>query len=328
MRTILGMPNFVASELAAPSGGRFPDGRPPRLAVVVPATDAPASLPRCLAALERSSEPPERLIVVAEPAGQGPAAARNRGLEECEEELVCFVDSDVEVHPDALARIRERFRTDPDLAAVFGSYDDRPADPGLVSRFRNLLHHSVHQRGAGPSGSFWAGLGAVRAGELRAVGGFDAARFPVASIEDVELGARLRAAGLRIELDPRILGTHRKRWTLGSLARTDALRRSAPWTRMLLEGRGPRSELNLAAGGRLALACTLLAATALLAGRPRSAAVALAGLAAAEAPLLALLRQRGGARLALAGLPLLLLHHLSALAGAGVGLAGHLRSRS
>ena len=35
----------------------------------------------------------------------------------------------------------------PASTALFGSYDDAPAAPGLVSQFRNLLHHYVHQQG-------------------------------------------------------------------------------------------------------------------------------------------------------------------------------------
>ena len=56
----------------------------------------------------------------------------------------------------------ERFAADPTLSALFGAYDDLPAAPGIVSNFRNLLHHHVHHRNAGPAETFWTGLGAVR----------------------------------------------------------------------------------------------------------------------------------------------------------------------
>ncbi len=57
-----------------------------------------------------------------------------------------------------------RFEADPGLAALFGSYDDSPAAPGLVSQYRNLLHHFVHQQGAflddtRPAHTFWTGCG-------------------------------------------------------------------------------------------------------------------------------------------------------------------------
>ena len=72
-----------------------------------------------------------------------------------------------------------------------------------MSAFRNLLHHHVHQQAAGPATTFWAGLGAVRREAFLASAGFDAERYPVPSIEDIELGMRLAPTAARIGLDPR-----------------------------------------------------------------------------------------------------------------------------
>src|SRR5215213_776466 len=95
----------------------------PTLAVVIPATDDPPTLERCLAALEAGDRPPDQLAVQREPPGRGPSAARNAGSEETTAEVLVFVDSDVEVEAEALARIERHFREDPGLAAVFGAYD-------------------------------------------------------------------------------------------------------------------------------------------------------------------------------------------------------------
>src|SRR5205807_8681242 len=62
--------------------------------------------------------------------------------------------------------------------------------------------------------TFWAGLGAVRRDAFEAVGGFDAERYLVPSVEDIDLGARLATTGHRIELDPAVQGTHLKAWSL------------------------------------------------------------------------------------------------------------------
>ncbi|HEV2060815.1 MAG TPA: glycosyltransferase, partial [Solirubrobacteraceae bacterium] len=207
------------------------------LSVVIPATDTPATLGRCLAALERSSEPFEVAVVTAASAS-GPAAARNAGVARTSGEIVVFVDADVEVHPDALRRVREAFERDATLAAVFGAYDDRPAAPAVASRFRNLLHHYVHTSAGGAATTFWAGLGAIRREAFDAVGGFDAQRYARPCIEDIELGMRLHAAGRRIELDPAVRGTHLKRWTLASMVRTDLASRGAPWVALRLERGG------------------------------------------------------------------------------------------
>ena len=119
------------------------------------------------------------------------------------------------------ARIRRAFTADPGLAALFGSYDDSPEAEGVVSVFRNLLHHHVHQSAAGPATTFWGGIGAVRRDAFERVGGFDQERFAEPSVEDIELGMRLTAAGAHILLDPDVQGKHLKRWTLPQMIHTD-----------------------------------------------------------------------------------------------------------
>lgn len=290
------------------------------LSVVVPATDRPPTLHRCVAALRRSDA--EHVVeVVSEPPGAGPAAARNAGAARTTGAIVVFVDADVEVHPDALGRLRDALGRDPGLDAVFGAYDERPAARATVSRFRNLLHHHVHASSPGPATTFWAGLGAVRREAFDAVGGFDAQRYPRPSIEDVELGVRLCAAGRRIALEPAARGTHLKRWTLRSMLRTDLAARGAPWVALALERRSAGGALNLGRRHRAAAAAALLATAAAADRRPRTAAAALAGMVACNARFYVLLGRCGGVRLALAGVPLHLLHHLAAVAAVPLGVA-------
>jgi GT2 family glycosyltransferase len=290
------------------------------LSVVIPATDAPPTLGRCLAALARSTEPHE-VVVVADPPAAGPAAARNAGVARTRGDIVVFVDSDVEVHPDALRRLRETFERDAAADAVFGAYDDRPAATAVVSRFRNLLHHHVHASAGGPATTFWAGLGAIRREAFDAVGGFDAERYPRPCIEDIELGMRLHAAGRRIVLDPAVRGTHLKRWTLASMLRTDLAARGAPWVALRLErGGAGGGALNLAWGQRLAAAAAVLATAAALGGRGRLALAALAAMLVPNAGFYVLLARLGGPRLALGGVPLHLVHHLTAAASVPAGV--------
>ncbi|MFP4513821.1 MAG: glycosyltransferase, partial [Acidimicrobiales bacterium] len=186
------------------------------LSVVVPATNTPPTLLRCSAAIRGAQDPPEEVIVV-EDAHLSASEARNVGARRAQSDVVVFIDADVEVHPDAFSRIRSAFADDPDISALFGSYDDAPADASVVSAFRNLLHHHVHQAGAGDAETFWTGLGAIRRQTFLRLGGFDAERYPHPSIEDIELGDRLRAQGSRSALDPAIQGKHLKTWTLRSM---------------------------------------------------------------------------------------------------------------
>lgn len=201
---------------------------------------------------------------------RGPAHARNWGAQEARAELLLFVDADIVVQPDLLAKVVARFAGDDRLTAVFGCYDADPAAAGVVSQYRNLLHRFVHLEGAGEAATFWAGIGAVRRAAFAAIGGFDAARYPRPQIEDVDLGYRLRDAGGTIRLDPSLSGTHLKRWTLATMLRTDLRDRAIPWMRLLVDRRAvlANGPLNIARLEQLlvgAMAMTLLlAATAIV----------------------------------------------------------------
>lgn len=282
-----------------------------KLSCVIPATDQPPALTRCLAAIRDAERPPEELIVVTEPAAAGPAAARNRGSQQASGDVLVFVDSDVLVHADAFARVRAAFEHEPALAAVFGSYDDAPEAPGAVSGFRNLLHHHVHQQGAGVAGTFWAGLGAVRREAFLAAGGFDSDRYPAASIEDIELGMRLAERGGLVRLDPMLRGTHLKRWGLTQMVRTDYESRGLPWARLLLRSRQVPSTLNLGWRHRLSMIASAAAAGALAIRRPRLAGLALLSLVALNAGFYRLVWRNRGPSEGIAAVGLHALHHLT-----------------
>ncbi len=257
----------------------------PFLSVIVPAHNAQQVLPACLEALAASDVPREcwELIVVDDASTDetaivaarhadavvrllgkphGPAFGRNRGFEASRGEVIVFVDADVVAHSDALRRIIGHFIRDPHLAAVFGSYDAHPPAPGLISQYRNLLHHYVHQRNRGPAETFWAGLGAIRREAFAGVGRFDEWHYARPQIEDIELGRRLRRFGRRILLDPSIQGAHLKRWTFRTMVATDFQHRGVPWMWLMLqEGEPGGGTLNVR---RLEKLCTALAALALL----------------------------------------------------------------
>jgi glycosyltransferase involved in cell wall biosynthesis len=286
----------------------------PTLTAIVPATNCPATLDRCLEAIKAGDDRPEETLVISEPASAGPAEARNAGAARARGEVLVFVDADVVVHADAIARIRRTFAAAPTLTALLGSYDDRPEAPDPVSGFRNLLHHHVHHSAPGAATTFWAGLGAVRRQAFETAGGFDQARYPRPSVEDIELGMRLAGNGGRIELDPRVQGTHLKRWTISEMVRTDFSRRGVPWLLLVLDSRGQSTALNLGWRNRLSAAASLLGVGALLSRRPRAAAAASIVLVALNRPFYSLLLRRRGAAQAAAGVALMVLHQLTAAA--------------
>jgi Glycosyl transferase family 2 len=295
-----------------------------RLAAIVPATNEPETLPACVAAIRAAADPPEELIVVRHPPGAGPAAARNAGAREASADVLVFVDADVEVHPDAFTRVRRALREDPELVAVFGSYDDHPSAPGVVSAFRNLLHHHVHTSSPGPATTFWAGLGAIRRDAFIVACGFDEERFRTPSIEDIELGMRLTAAGARIRLDPELRGTHAKAWTLHEMLRTDLLRRGVPWVRILLERRSGGTALNLGWRHRASAVVSIVALVALVKRRPGAFGGSVATLVLLNRSFYALLARRRGPREAALGVGLHAVHHLTAVAAVPAGAFAHL----
>ena len=252
----------------------------PRITVILPVYNGSAFLGRCLTALTASDYPSFDCIVVNDGSTDGsvgiarkfpvrvvdlaggpfgPAYARNRGAEAARGKILFFVDADVMLVPDALHRIGTLFEEQPTLAAVFGSYDALPEAQGVVSQYRNLLHHFVHQNGHSEASTFWAGCGAIRRSVFEAIGGFDQKRYTTASIEDIELGYRLRNAGYTILLDKSLQGKHLKHWNLFSLLRTDISRRAIPWTRLILETGEIPADLNLKWGDRVSFGLTALA---------------------------------------------------------------------
>jgi len=259
---------------------------------------------------------------------RGPAYARNRAAEVASGDILVFIDSDVCVHTDTLRRFLETFDGDPEIAAVFGSYDDRPASPGVVSQYRNLLHHFVHQEGAGDAETFWAGCGAVRAEVFEEVGMYDEWHFSRPQIEDIELGRRMRRRGHRILLDPRIQACHLKHWTLANVLATDLRHRGVPWTRLLLH-EGPNAAgatLNVRPIHRLCVALTWISFLVLPAALvfrtwwPVVVSAAAAALVVAlNARFIGKLRRAAGWRVALAAIPLhglfYFLNGLSAISG-------------
>jgi GT2 family glycosyltransferase len=245
---------------------------------------------------------------------RGPAYARNRGAELARGEILFFVDADVVLLPGALERVAKTFADRPDLAAVFGSYDAHPTANGMISRYRNLLHHFVHQNGNPEASTFWAGCGAIRQNVFAALGGFDEKRFSRASIEDIELGYRLRASGQSVRLDKDLQGTHLKCWSFWSLIRTDIVCRAIPWSRLILETKKLPNDLNLkwkdrASFALLALASLLLLLTLLQPQFIAGSAAALLAVIGLNRNLYAFFYRQGGIVFAASCIPLHLLYY-------------------
>jgi glycosyltransferase involved in cell wall biosynthesis len=188
--------------------------------------------------------------VIPAPCRGGPGAARNLAAGQAKGEILWLVDADVIAHTDGAEKIRAAFE-DPSVVAVFGSYDDTPPAENFASQYKNLVHHYYHQKGQREASTFWAGCGALRKREFLEVGGFDVERYTRPSIEDIELGYRLRALGKRILLLHDLKGTHLKVWTVRDVIFTDVFRRAIPWARLMLNEVGLTDDLNVSTAERL-----------------------------------------------------------------------------
>jgi GT2 family glycosyltransferase len=255
---------------------------PPRFSFIVPFHCGLASLARCLEALVPLGADSEliiaadgavddcrplaslhhaRIVVVSGPSG--PAVARNAAAATAIGDVLVFIDADVAVSRAGLTRMARIFSEQPQTAAVFGSYDEGPADPGFMSQYKNLSHSFIHHTSTTRARTFWAGFGAVRREAFQMVGGFDE-RFDRPSVEDIDLGYRLTAAGYEVLLDPTLSASHLKRWTIGSAIRSDVRDRGIPWTQLIWRYGALTSDLNLRTEYRWSVVLAYLALVSLV----------------------------------------------------------------
>ena len=253
------------------------------MSVIVPVYNGGEKFRRCLASLKTLHPPPREIIVVSDGdtdgsweiakdfganvlhlASQGgPGRARNVGASQARGEILFFVDADVTIPPETVGRVATMFSREPDIAAIFGSYDDEPSEPDCFSQYRNLLHHYIHQHGSEEASTFWGACGAIRRNIFLAMGGFDE-RYVRPSIEDIELGYRLRKAGHRIRLCKSLQVKHLKRWGAFSMVTTDIFQRALPWTEIILRERNCINDLNTGISGRLSVIFAFVLFTSLV----------------------------------------------------------------
>jgi hypothetical protein len=238
--------------------------------IVVPTIGRP-TLDVLLDSLRQQGVDTERVIVVHDRDGRGPAATRNAGWRVSSARWIAFLDDDVVVEPGWFDRLRSDVaRCDPSTAATQG----RITVPLPIERPPTDWERNV----AGLERALFATADmAYRRDALEAVDGFDE-RFPRAYREDADLALRVLAAGYTI-----VQGSRRVSHPV----------RPAPWhvsvgkqagnadDARMRHLHGPhwreRAEAPAGAGARHALTtATALAALALAPVRPRLARLAAA----------------------------------------------------
>ena len=211
----------------------------PTLSVVIPTLNRPEVVKRTLADLLKQDYPVDRweIIVVdqsdvevALPSCPGvrvhhlrllqkhSGAARNKGVEEANGEIIVFLDDDVEIIPANFLRAHAENYRSADVGAVAGRVLqpwDKPVErirawqvgrvtPRLLVVTANFNWNRRLEEVEGvPGGNF-----SVRKDVYLSIGGFDAAFPGTAYFEETDLAIRVRKAGYRIVFEPRAVVRH------------------------------------------------------------------------------------------------------------------------
>jgi glycosyltransferase involved in cell wall biosynthesis len=254
---------------------------PPAISVIIPVFNGDATIGDCLAKLYASTFRDFEAIVVDDastdrtaaivegfpcrliacPKNSGQSAARNLGAAQSAGGILFFLDADILVARDSLSEIARAMAERPEISALFGSFASTTMPGNFAAVYKNLRHHYTHQTSNEEAATFCGGFGAIRREAFFAAGGFNPTqRF----MEDVELGYRLHRAGHRIWLHKRLLFIHCKHYTLAKLIHADVFGRAIPWTRLMLDSRLFRSDLNTQAHNVWSLPLSYLLLAALL----------------------------------------------------------------
>ncbi|MBN1487943.1 MAG: exopolysaccharide biosynthesis polyprenyl glycosylphosphotransferase [Anaerolineae bacterium] len=206
-----------------------------KYSVIIPAYQAENEIGDCVRALNKQSVPREEyeIIVVndgsidataevAREAGadqvitipnSGPAAARNKGAEIAQGELLLFTDADCEPVPDWIDQMSKPFLEDETVAGAKGVYLSRQGE--LIARFTQLEYEDKYIRMARQEQIDFIDTysAAYRRDIYLTNGGFDAL-FTTASVEDQEFSFRLARKGYRLVFQPDAKVYHQHNRTL------------------------------------------------------------------------------------------------------------------
>lgn len=139
----------------------------------------------------------------------GRAMARNAGIASARGKVVLFNDADIIASPDLLERHLARHRDAQEAAVVGLEVQVRDYDDYLRKRDNPEQRGSLHPRARKRLSwlYFLTGNASVKRRDLERVGGFDES-FTGYGHEDLELGFRLRRAGVEILYEPQAVNYH------------------------------------------------------------------------------------------------------------------------
>lgn len=123
----------------------------------------------------------------------GPAVARNRGVNVARGKFVVFLDSDVELFPDALHNLGKIYEDDPDVVAVTGVWVKEQRSKAFFPNYKALRDWSYWINERDKSGYYFlfsTRIASIKKTVFQRLGGFDET-YPAPLVEDIELTYRI-----------------------------------------------------------------------------------------------------------------------------------------
>ena len=199
----------------------------PSISIIIPTFNGARRIGNCLDALLEQARTREAEIVVVDDgstdnvaevvsrysgvrlvsqANAGPAAARNRGVQEAHGEIVLFTDDDCVPTSGWLDAMPAPFR-DPEVVGAKGVY--RTRQKNLAARFVQIEYEDRYHLMEGLSNIDFVDTysAAFRRDRFLELGGYDTS-FPVACAEDAELSYRMSARGWKMKFVPGAIVYH------------------------------------------------------------------------------------------------------------------------
>lgn len=216
------------------------DQATPTISVVIPCHNAATTVAATLASIEASSMKVHEVVCVDDgssdmtadvvervatttavgirliclESNRGAAAARNRGAAEAVGKWLLFVDADVVLGIHAIKNLSTALTGSASSIAAVAMYESTSVRPGPLAGFQALLVHQTYDAVCqDDSPYFGTHTAMVSRTTFRQVGGFDE-QYLGASVEDFEMGLRLRQAGvcLRLIQDAHVRHNHGYSW--------------------------------------------------------------------------------------------------------------------
>jgi cellulose synthase/poly-beta-1,6-N-acetylglucosamine synthase-like glycosyltransferase len=199
------------------------------ISVIVPAYNEAENIANCLESLNHQTFPREQYEIIVVDDGspdqtanvaqsfpgirlisqknQGPAAARNHGVQQARGEIVLFTDADCIPLPDWISEMVQPLRQNPEIVAVKGAYETRQRS--WTARFVQLEFEDKYDKLE--KQEFIDFIDTYAAAYRREIflqaGGFSL-DFRLPSAEDAELGFRLADKGYKMVFNPKARVIH------------------------------------------------------------------------------------------------------------------------